>query len=81
MTHEEKLAYARGYNAGKKRLPVELRERFAVEREAFRKRVFLAALPAVIAAQQWEMDGKPVTTLDQRVELARRFADKAAQVF
>lgn len=74
----EARAYQRGYAAGRRRKAVDVRrDRDNAERAAFRRRAFLAALPAFITAQNWTMDGKEVTNLDQRVELAWRAADHA----
>ena len=79
MNAEEKRAYQRGYAAGlrrKKRLiSAEVARR---ERQAFLDKAFLAALPACIEAQGWKTgDGKPITTRDDRIRLARGFAIEA----
>lgn len=76
----EARAYTKGYEAGRRRKDRELRaERDRREERAFRDRVFLAALPDFIKAQGWKMDGKEVTNLNQRVELAWRAAQRAVE--
>lgn len=64
--------YSKGYAAGRRRKNTER------ERQAFRDRVFLTILPHLMNTPSgWRMDGKTVSTADERVELAWRFADKA----
>lgn len=79
MSPEEKRAYQRGYQAGKRRkqreISFEARDR---ERKAFAERAFLAALPACITAHGCRTaQGTPITSLPNRVELAADFAREA----
>ncbi|MEX3614553.1 MAG: hypothetical protein VB141_12570 [Burkholderia gladioli] len=46
----------------------------------FWDRVFLSVLSTAIAAQGWVIGNKPVTSGDERVELAARWADHAIRV-
>jgi hypothetical protein len=75
----EQRGYARGYAAGRKRLRVDvLQERYQREREAFRRRAFLAVLPSAILMQGWtDGEGKSITTRDARVNFAWNVADYA----
>lgn len=84
MTDEEKRAYSRGYNAGRKRNEQEQQRWDAVHRsisnanEKLRHDAFCSALGALIQSpRNWTMDGKAVSDLDQYVELAARFANRA----
>lgn len=75
----ERLGYARGYNAGRKRKERErsVERKFAEER-AFFDRALLAALPATILSQGWEdSEGKPIISRTERTKLACNFADEA----
>jgi hypothetical protein len=82
MTPDENKAYQRGYRSGRKRRAVDERGRKAdAERAAFRRRAFLAALPACLASEGWKIGDKPVTTLDQRIDLAWLAANKALKQF
>lgn len=83
-TDDLKAAEARGYSRGYKRgrataTDRKAQQRRAAEREAFRRRVFLAALPACIAAQNWKRGEKPITSLGDRIALAWEFADEAVR--
>lgn len=77
----EKRGYAKGYAAGRRRLEADLsREQAAAEREEWRRRVFLAALPACISASGWtDGEGKPINTLMARIKLAILAADTAVK--
>lgn len=77
----EKRGYAKGYAAGRRRKVRDVHgQRQAAAREAFRQRAFLAALPALIeTGGTWKMAGREVKTLDDRVELAWRFAAQAVK--
>lgn len=78
----ELRGYARGYQAGKKRLKVDItKERLERERDAFRRRAFLAALPSCIDAQGWKRGDEPINTVEQRVRLANSFAKEALKYF
>jgi hypothetical protein len=73
----EQRGYAKGYTAGQKRADREERERDAREqREAFRRAVFLAALPSYLNGS-WTRGEEKMTTTAQRVSLAWRCADEA----
>ena len=74
----EKRGYQRGYNAGKRRLVQEVaRDRRHAQAEAFRRRAFLAALPAAFGAQGWKRGDQPITSMEDRVRLAWEVADEA----
>lgn len=78
----EKLGYQRGYAAGRRKKAKDMRAgRFEAERRAFRRRAFLAALPACLEAANWQRDGKPIVGLADRVRLAREAADEAMKGF
>jgi hypothetical protein len=78
MTETEKAAYQKGYHAGRKRVKKDITtERLRAERATFRRRAFLAALPACVKAQGWQRGGTPITTMNDRVRLAWEFADEA----
>jgi hypothetical protein len=82
MAEQDELnrAYQRGYAAGRRRLKADLRgQRKEAEREAFRRRAFLAALPACIEVQGWVRGDAPITKLADRVRLAWEFADEAVK--
>jgi hypothetical protein len=74
----EKRGYARGYAAGRARKQAEFdRERARRQDQAFLERAFLAALPSCIDATGWKIGDKPINTLDERVDLAWKFAAQA----
>lgn len=74
----EARAYQRGYAAGHRKKKTDReRQHEARERQAFRDRAFLAALPAAIQAQGWSRGGKPITNVEARVRLAWELADEA----
>lgn len=78
MNADEQRAYSRGYAAGKRRKTAERRaEHERAKQQAFWDRAFLAALPVAAVAQRWKVDGKPITTVEQRVSLAKSFATEA----
>lgn len=77
----EGRGYSRGYAAGSKRKALTINaERMNRQRAAFWNRAFLALLPAAMLAQNWTLGNKPITSGDDRVDLARRWADKAAKL-
>lgn len=86
---DEKRGYGKGYVAGQKRAAkdeeriAKMRaEAFDVQRQTYRdnyRSVFAAALNGIIIKGTWQMNGKTITTLDEHVELAHRFAKKAIQ--
>lgn len=74
----KQLAYARGYQAGRKRRRRDMTiEQMNKHRDANWNRAFLAALPTCIDAQGWKRGDKPINSLEARVRLARDFADEA----
>lgn len=76
----EKRGYSKGYAAGRRRKARDLSDqRRRTEREAFRRRAFLAALPACIAAQGWKRGDKPIASVDDRAQLAWDFAAAAVK--
>jgi hypothetical protein len=78
MADTDRKEYARGYNAGRKRVDLDIsREAVMAERQAFLERAFLAALPACIVAQDWKRGDKPITNMTQRTALAWDFAEEA----
>lgn len=81
MTKEEKAAYQRGYNAGKKRLhrEVDMRRREAA-RNAFWQRVFIAMLPlAMKEGSEWKLAGKACGAPSDRRSLCATWADRALE--
>lgn len=71
----ELRGYARGYHAGKKkRHRDDFVARYRRERQAFLDRAFIATLPAALNADGWKFGDKPITSTDDRVELAARWA-------
>ncbi len=77
----EKRGYSKGYAAGQRRKQRNIDDdRRSRERAAFWNRAFLAALPACLTVDSWKNGkGEPITTLDQRVQLASNCADRALE--
>jgi hypothetical protein len=78
----EHRAYARGYQAGRKKAKIErTAEQAQKERQArlqaFLDKAFLAALPFAMTQTTWSLEGKAISTPDERVELAWRVAVRA----
>lgn len=75
----EKRGYSKGYAAGLRRKQRHVDEdRRSRERAAFWNRAFLAVLPTCLTVNDWQNGkGEPITTLDQRVQLASNCADRA----
>lgn len=74
----EKRGYARGYKAGRgKASALRAARQREAEREAFRRRVFLTALPFCLAADGWQINGKTVQGMKDRTRLAWIAADEA----
>nr|WP_315242176.1 hypothetical protein [uncultured Albidiferax sp.] len=70
--------YAQGYAAGKRRRQRAIAEdRKRATQNAFWQRAMLAALPFAMQQEGWCRDGKPITTVLDRVRLARNVADAA----
>lgn len=77
---EQARWYAKGYAAGRRRKAADVRaQRDYAAREAFRRRVFLAALPACITnGNQWkDAKGENYGPLPRCVELAWEMANEA----
>jgi ribosome modulation factor len=71
-------AYQRGYQAGQRRKAKEINaEKYQAQKDAFRRRAFLAALPACVTAVGWKKGEKPINNIDARTELAWDFANEA----
>jgi hypothetical protein len=68
----EQRGYAKGYAAGKRR-----RHEEEGDNAEFWQQAFLTVLPRLLNGHTWEMDGKKVVTMEERVELARRAANAA----
>lgn len=76
----EKRGYAKGYNAGQRRKAKAISaERGYKEKQAFRRRAFLAALAACVNAQGWTQGDKPINSIAGRTALAWDFADEAVK--
>lgn len=76
----EQRGYSRGYSAGKRRRQRELAdERRRKEQQAFLDRVFIAVLPAAMNAQGWKFGDKPITSTEDKIRLARIWAEKALE--
>jgi hypothetical protein len=81
ITAPEKLAYARGYNAGRKRKARNVSAEQIRNRErAFWQRAFLSSLQTCITVSGWTVGDKPITTITGRTQLARDFANEALRV-
>ena len=71
--------YQRGYAAGRRRKKADMSaEQRVAQRKAFRQRAFLAVLPFAMAAD-WNRNGEPIRSVDERVRLAADIADEAAR--
>jgi hypothetical protein len=81
MNDAEQKAYKRGYAAGRRYAKMT---RNAMRRDAQQRalwvRLFVALLPKAMASDGWTIGTIKVTTGEQRVELAERWADRAYQV-
>lgn len=75
----EHRAYARGYQAGRKKAKIERSAEHAQkERQAFLDKAFLSALPVCISGQGWiNSKGQKITNLIDRTTLAWNFAQEA----
>ncbi len=86
MSTEDQRAYNRGYAAGRKRRARDgEEERRRARIDAFFLRAMLVALPACMTMSGWKNtkangEQEPITNLDQRTELARKFARKATEL-
>lgn len=83
MNEDEKRGYSRGYSAGRKREKIAAAEMAKLvkelsEQQEFVDKAFLAALPVAMTITGWQTaDGTPITTIEQRMELAASFARRA----
>lgn len=82
---EDQKSYAKGYAAGRKKQQRDEDDRARLaarynEIEAFRRAVFLSALPEIIKAP-WSTNGKKHTTAVEMVGTAASFADEAVRRF
>lgn len=68
----EQRGYAKGYAAGKRR-----KEDEEGGHAEFWQQAFLTVLPRLLNGHTWEMDGRKVVSMEDRVELARRAANAA----
>jgi hypothetical protein len=78
MKSEDSKAYARGYQAGKKRLALIVSAESLRRREhLFWRQAFIAVLPAAMDATGWKRGDAPIIDIPARVQLAKEFADAA----
>jgi len=74
----ERRGYSKGYVAGKRRKQAaRQREVHCREQQAFLDRAFLVILPVALAAEGWKFGDKPISTTEERVLLAKRWAEEA----
>jgi hypothetical protein len=80
MSTEEHKAYQRGYVAGRKRQKADADQAAikAGEREFWEKAV-LAVAPYFMGCPAWKRGDKELRTLEDRTELAVKFADAAVR--
>lgn len=77
MTPEEKKAYQRGYEAGRRRRRAEAERRASHDRRsALWQRLFVAALGTCVDTQGWKYGDRPITGVSDRTSLAADFADE-----
>ena len=74
----EQRGYSRGYHAGCARREREVsQERLQRERQALLDRIYIALLPAAMQIQGWARGSVQINSMDDRIELAREWAEKA----
>ena len=75
----ESTDYQRGYAAGRRRVEREDQRRAtAAAQDEFWLQAFLVSLPVLLVSSNlWEQDGKPLTTVGDKVSLAADAADAA----
>lgn len=79
MTGDEQRGYSKGYAAGQKRADREYsRALHDHRREEFKRDVFLAVLPQLMAAP-WRNGDQPWSTREQFIKGAWGFAEEAAK--
>jgi hypothetical protein len=80
MTAEEKAAYQRGYQAGRKRVDIELKEWQAVHASITHVRsqridaFYCAALHFALTCEGWSHNGVPIKDYENRLDFAKRIA-------
>tara|TARA_R100000656_G_scaffold22315_1_gene19876 strand:- start:4284 stop:4565 length:282 start_codon:yes stop_codon:yes gene_type:complete len=78
---EAQRHYGRGYAAGRKRLERDKRaEARLLDERQFWDEAFLSMSAEAFRAQGWKQGDTPITNLDQRVDLAADWADRAVKV-
>ena len=76
----EQRGYSRGYRSGRARRMREVtQERLRRERQALLDRIYIAMLPAAMQVQGWKRGDKPITDMNDRITLAREWAEKAME--
>lgn len=74
----EARGYAKGYQAGHRRAKREQSiEARRAKDNALWQRLFVAAIPAAVKAEGWKFGEKPIVNVEDRVKLAKSFADEA----
>lgn len=74
-------SYNKGYAAGMRRAKNQRSADAQLRQQtAFWQRAFLAALPACITVDGWTRGDKPITSVADRAQLARDFADEALRL-
>lgn len=75
MNADESRGYSKGYAAGRRRQRQEhLAEALRKEQQSFLDRVFIACIAEAMHIQGWKIGDKPVTTIPDRITVARDFA-------
>lgn len=70
--------YKKGYQRGRQKTEHELKLYFADRgRREIWNEIYTSLLPTALVCQNWTMGDKKVTSTDDRVELAKRWADAA----
>lgn len=83
MTEEQiksavQRGYSKGYIAGRRKRRAEQVEKNRIrERQAFIDKAYIALLPIAMTVNNWKIDEKLVTSVDDRIELARRWVNEA----
>lgn len=78
---EAQRQYSRGYAAGRKRLKSDMeKERRRATDEEFWDATFQAVSAAAFQCQGWSRGETPITSLNDRVDLAADWADRAVKV-
>ena len=73
--------YSKGYAAGRRRNLREISdERKVINEDALWQRAMLAAVPFAMQQNSWADNGKPISTLHERVKLACDVADAVVKI-